>query len=254
MKHELVIQIDGKSSTPDAVRLKDLFDVLLALEAASAAAAAEKQGDLLAPFEDQDFHLVRINEGSTGCVMTTGDDLYRGFGICATAIVGKDISALPERSRDALLAIQTKARIRNWTVELAGKNGIPTAMITPDSDFLESELTGWSTIFGTLLRIGGAPKATAQLQLSDGRRFTADIDSQALATSLSPALYHEVSLEGIAKWGGPDLKLIDFKVTAIGAYDATSDILDSLKALSHAAGDFWDNVEADEYIRTLRSE
>ena len=153
MANTFNIRIEGNDSTPDAIRLRDLFDVLLALETAAAAAAEADSGR--APEQHTDFHLIGIASGSTGCAIATGPSGFTGINLCASAIARNDISVLPERSRDALIAVWTKTRNREWTVRVAGENGMPIATISRDSEFVEAQLEGGSTISGKILRVGG---------------------------------------------------------------------------------------------------
>ncbi|HVC96886.1 MAG TPA: hypothetical protein VND64_24620 [Pirellulales bacterium] len=245
------ISIGGKGVSPSTLRLRDLYEILHAFEAAISFTAAQGGGQY-----ETDFHLVGIKEGnSADCTIAIANPAYGAAVRCAAAVANRNLSELPERARDSLLSIRSKARARNWHIRFSDGEGMPTAEIAADTDFItDSVLSGPSSIAGQLLRVGGAPKPTANLLLLDGRRLTAAIANKELAARLGEKLYHVISVDGEARWTSADWSLIDFKITGIGEFEATERITHVMDDLASIAGDFWDEIDPDEYIASIRAE
>jgi hypothetical protein len=245
------ISIGGPGVSPSTLRLRDLYEVLRAFETAVGFTAGQGGGG---PVE-ADFHLVAINEGSAECVVAVGQAAYGAAVRCANAVASRDLSELPERARDSLLAVKSKAKARDWFVRLGDGDCMPYAEIAPNTEFItDAVLSGPSSITGKILRVGGMPRPTAQVLLLDGRRLTATVANEALAVRLGSLLYRTINVDGEAKWTSGDWSLIDFKITGIGDYDADEPMTAVLKDLASIAGDFWDEIDPDEHIAILRSE
>jgi len=239
------IKIDGQGVAPETVRLRDLHEVLHAFEFAMTLVAGRQS----------DLHLVGIKKSSAGFDLFVDPMAYRAAVKCASAIASRDLSPLPERARESLLEIRSKARNKGWTVKISGSNGMPSAEITPDTDFVtDAIISGISTLTATIVRVGGTPRPTAQLQLPNSDRLTATIATEQLATELAQRLYHRVSVEGEAKWSSADWSIVDFKITGIGPFDDKASLLETINLLRDMSGDIWDDIDPDEYIANLRAE
>lgn len=245
------ISIEGLGVSPETIRLRDLFDVLHAFEAAVVFTAGQWLGDS----EAAELHLVGVRSGSTTCSVAVAPQGYAAAVLCADAIRKGDLSQLPAKARKGLSDVSTKARTRNWTIQFFGNGEVPGAVIAPDTIFIaDATIAGRSSLSGKLERIGGSASPTANFLLAENRRFTADVASQELAARLAPLLYHFVSVEGEAKWSSADLALVEFKITSISNYDENSDIAETLDELAKISGSCWDEIDPDEYIAGLRSE
>lgn len=244
--------IGGSDLSPATLRLRDLYDILHAFEAAVAFTAGHSPGP-----DETGFHLVGIKEerGNADCLIAIDRSAYEAAVRCASAVARRDLSELPEKARNSLLAIKRKAKARDWHIRLSDGDGMPTAEIAPDTDFVtDAVLSGPSSIAGTLLRVGGTPCPTASIMLLDGKRLAASVANQDLAVRLGSLLYRVIAVEGEARWRTSDLSLIDFKITGVGQYQDQEALTSVLADLSSIAGDYWDEIDPDEYIAGLRAE
>ncbi|HVC95157.1 MAG TPA: hypothetical protein VND64_15780 [Pirellulales bacterium] len=249
--HVFGITIAGPGVSPETIRLRDLYDILQAFEAA-VSDTSRHQGRGAGGTE---FHLVGIRRGSAECAIAIDEPGYAAAAFCATAIASGDLSVLPERARDGLFSIKAKVRPRDWIFRISSGNGMPTAEIKGDTHFVtDAVVSGASSLTGRLLRVGGIPRPTAQLALPDGRKLTVAIASEELAVRMGTLLYRVISVEGEAKWSSADWSLLDFKVTNVGNYDQDANITGTLAALAEIAGDYWSDIDPDEYIMILRGE
>jgi len=119
-------------------------------------------------------------------------------------------------------------------------------------------LRGKTTLCGVCQRVGGVRKKTAHIRLLSGEIKAVQLKSRELAQQLGIRLYQMVGLEGEGIWNSETLDLQEFRADSLSPYRDRSDsgelftISDSLKALSDASGNRWDNVSPDEYIEELR--
>ena len=244
------ITIDGQEVSPSSVRLRDLYELMNAFEAAVAITAAQKQGSKA----DVSLRLVSISSGSANYRLAISPDGYSAAVTCAKAIASRDLSGLPQKARESILFIKSRTTSRGWAFRTSGDNGMPVAEITEQTEFTtDAIIAGTTSISGKLLRIGGM-HPTAQLLLPDGRRLTADIATEELAMRLSPLLYRFIAVEGEARWTTADWFLVDFKITALAEYDAEINLMATLDELATISDGFWDEIDPDDYIARLRSE
>lgn len=244
------VKIEGTGATPQTIRLRDLYEVLHSLEAAVSATASRYTTK-----QPADFHLTKITGGSTGCHIALDPQAHSAAAICMRAIAARDLSPLPSQARESLISLRTKLRSHDWTVRVEGSNGIPTAAIAPDTEFkTDTVVRGRSTLSARVVRVGGLPRPTAHLVFPDNSRLIASVANESLAMRLGELLYRTVSVDGDAFWTGSDWKLTDFRITSIGTYDQDAGLLETLRKLSDIAGDFWDELDPDEYIASLRAD
>jgi hypothetical protein len=244
------LRFAGTHVSPSTVRLRDLYDVLHAFESAISITSHQQLGG-----PQVDLHLVNIREGSTECWLSVNTAGYKAAALCAEAIAARNLSHLPAKARDNLLAIQTKARIKDWTLSIFDGNGMAPAEIGPDTEFVtDAIVTGRSSLTGWVNRVGGTERPTAQIILADFRRFTAEIAGTDLAAELGRLLYSSVTFDGEAQWATPDWRLVDFKIIGIAGVNQDLELLATLQRLAEIAGDSWDDVDPDEYVANLRSE
>lgn len=246
----LTISIDGPGVDPATIRLRDLYEVLHAFEAATNAIANPEGGKTTSI----DFHLTEIRPGSATYVMTTSEEGYAAAIACAEAVARSDVSTLPARAKEALIALRMKSRKTGWSFRWQSTE--ETAVLQADTEFVEDPcISGGTTVAGRIERVGGTLYRTAALSLLSGQRITAQVASEELARQLGARLYEVVSLRGDATWTtGDDLRIVAFRITGIEPYRSDANVLGTLRALRETAGDFWDAIDPDEYIRDLRSE
>ncbi len=250
MNHPFQFKIDGANIRPNTLRVADLFAFLKSLDQ-GISTTAESDG---IPTADAEIFLTAITEGSADCVLEIPDRGYNSAIRFTRAVASRDLSLLPKRARDSVFALQKKARQFSCTLSISSPNGLPTAQISPSTEFFADALIeGYTTLSGTLLRVGG-DDPTAQLRLFDNSRITADVADQNLAVHLAKLLYKTVSVEGIASWIAGTWSIFDFKIQKITTYSDASDVVETLAALAEIASGVWSNIDPDEYIAEMRAE
>ncbi len=247
---QFAISIEGQGVDPTTIRLRELYEILHGIEAATNAVASQK-GRFGEPI---DFHLTAVHSGSATYLMTTTLEGYSAATACADAVARRDISELPDRAKEVFLGLRSKAKKTGWTFSMFHNGDIP-AVISSSTEFIaDSIISGQSTVAARIERVGGTSHRTATMILLDGRKITVPVATEALAKELGARLYMLVSLSGEAKWTTGDMSLIGFRITEIHDYQGDSKITETLQSLAEIAGDFWDEIDPDEYIGDLRSE
>ncbi len=66
-------------------------------------------------------------------------------------------------------------------------------------------------------------------------------------------MYETIALEGEAVWDPDTWEIIEFRATRMLPY-RPKDPLAAFRELAAASGGAWDGIDADEYVRGIRSE
>lgn len=115
-----------------------------------------------------------------------------------------------------------------------------------------SRISGETTIYGELIRVGGATPHIL-VRTVEGRTQSFQVNFE-LAKELANRLYTVVGLVGIAEWRANDLSLVSFRVNEILDYQETA-IAEAVAELSKIAKRYFDDIDdVSEYVKNLRSE
>lgn len=250
---EFTFSIDGKDVSPSTVAARDLFDLILSLEAAIAATA---QGLGATDADDLQFSLVRISDGSDAAGLALSEQMFRGAEVVSRSIKQNDFTALPPEAHGHLRRLWKRSRATNWSLSIIPKdNGIVRCVIDPRVEILRpTPIAGRTTLYGTLDRIGGERKPTAVLIVPHLGRLTIRIATRAFAQELADSLFEAIGLEGEATWNSESWEIEDFHADRIVPDFQQVTPSEAFAHLATAAGDRWDEIDPDEYVRELRSE
>ncbi len=111
-------------------------------------------------------------------------------------------------------------------------------------------VTGATTIYGVVTNVGGLD-ASKNVRL---RTRTGDLTvhmSESLARKVAQHIFDEVGLEGTAVWDSATMSLVAFDATRLLEYRRTS-ASEAFERLRDVAGEDFDEVDPDEYVRRLR--
>lgn len=253
-KPQLIFKIDGSGVSPETVKLRELFEILFLVEqslVATAKSAGAKDADDLA------VSLVRISDGSNEATLAMSPRMYKAAATISHSLANDDFDPLPVQAQASLRQLWGKAKTRAWTFDIHpnGKgNGVVQASIKPQHEILRvGDISGPTTLFGEVERAGGSARPTAWLRLISGENIVAVLKNTALAEELGARLFKVVGLEGEATWDLNDWKIKKFRADRLTEYQNT-DIVTAFENLATVAGDFWDDVDPNEYVAQLRAD
>ena len=255
-KSRFQLRMIGERVTPETVRAGDLADLVADLEAAIIAANPEPVDGV--DIGEATVSLVGIEAGSNRLTFAVLAAALPWVGAITEAISSDRCDRLPARSHERLHKISKQAERKGWAIEFDGdrERNIAEATISAEHPVpppTPSVATGQTTIWGRLMRVGGA-KPRAEIRLPDNNLLYFDLSEQ-LAKELSEGLYETVSVEGVATWDVDSGSLTDFKATRILSYrPEKSNLVRAFEELAAASKGRWDGVDAARYVDELRSE
>lgn len=248
-----ILRVAGDDVTPDRLPLRDLAQLLTLIHSAL---------DYVSPSSDESddlqktvFSLATIKKsGSTSVAIACNDEEEgrRSFDALTKLVNARFVSDQAKRYSRGFQEASRKFRapIEFREDELSK----PVATIFPDehTDAPVAVITGDTSIYGKLLRVGGADPR-AMLRMDDGTTRIMKV-SASFARQLAPFLYREIGLYGTAKWETEQWRLIDFDPKKLLDYEQTSAI-EAFKELAEASGpDAWEGVDVTKAIAELRED
>lgn len=250
MANRLKLQINGDGVFPDTVDLGDLIDVLRHVRSAVRSTAVTFGA---APSELR-LSLKSVNRGSVRLELAADDRTASCYDYVVRAVATEDASTIPARAQESILALGRKVKARGWNLELVGLEH--RAAIRSDREPFSALITsGATSLLVHLIRVGGEGERTATIKLPDGTKLTADVASETLAKQLGERLYSTFEAMGQADWMSTSHRLVRFRITGIGSYDqSAADPVAAIRELSRLAGDRWDGINPDDYVRELRAD
>src|SRR5262245_5066996 len=107
------------------------------------------------------------------------------------------------------------------------------------------EIEGHTTLYGTLIAIGGINPPSARLVLLNGARLNCNVterDNLIVARQLGKRLYSEVGVKGEARWDLQDMSISFFRIDEVLEYDSVP-LTEALNNLYDVAGQYLEAVE-----------
>lgn len=256
MKEERVLQfkICGKDVTPFTTPLSDLVDILSSLDK-SIFECAKCLGDTNSE-EESLMSLVKIEEGSNSLFIAFFGAAMMALSRISDGVYTKSFDILPPDSYKSLFELSQKITKKDWIFHFPEnrkfniKGGVISKENPVSSPLTSKIISGTTTIYGRLLRIGGAVKPRAELRQFDGPILMIDVD-ESNARILAKYLYDDVGLEGIAQCDSSDYSIKEFKVTRILDFIQT-DPITAFERLAKAAQGHFDNIDAEKYVDAIR--
>jgi hypothetical protein len=246
-------RISGAGLLPETMPVGDLADVLKDMEAAIIETAGSPEQ---APATGLTVSLVSISEGSIELGMAVEQATLPAVTRLSQAIASESYEDVPRPAHEKLQSLSSKLADREWALEFLAERGldISPAMISGDHQVPAPppprQARGTTTICGRCVRVGGATKPRAMIQLEGADSLHIDVTEE-LAKELARNLYEVVALEGEAVWRTEDWQLEAFSATRVTDYKRVDARL-AFDRLASAAGTAWDQVDAEEYVRNVR--
>ena len=167
-----------------------------------------------------------------------------------------DYSALPPKVHKELYRLSQQAEKQNWSFGFVENSlhQIRAATISQEKPVPAPNLPplrGSTTLYGRCIRVGGVEPHAQVRPLGAGKLLYIEV-TESMARALARCLYEEVALEGEASWDPETWEIETFRATRLMEYKAIDPLI-AFRELADAAGDRWDNVDAEEFVRDLRT-
>ena len=113
-------------------------------------------------------------------------------------------------------------------------------------------VTGTTTLYGKLLRIGGDNSPTAEVRFLDDEKIACKVCSVDLARELAARLYEIIGVRGTASWATSDMSLQDFRIEHLTGYRQTS-LTEAFESLRELAEEHYQKIgDIDAFVADLR--
>lgn len=249
---QFVFKIEGKDVSPSTVTVKQLYEVLEALQRVIASTATN---DVRSSDEKYLLSLVDVNEGSDSLTIATSPAMMDASVVVTQSIADDDFQLLSPGSKIGLHKLWKYSKRLDWTFQFfPNDDGVVFAEINPDKEICANDLArGTTEIMVQCQRVGGRRPSTAKVQLVTGESMTVTLKNQDQARDLGHLLYELVVLKGKATWDSTKWQLVDFEVDEIMPYRRRNS-QESFNKLRELSGDIWDDIDPDEYSYQARSD
>jgi hypothetical protein len=244
------INITGPEG-PASVALSDLADVLVQFERAVTTYAQVTAAQL--PEGSVTISLVDIRQGSEGLVFSVPEPV-----LSAVALMSRDVhqgSFVTRAAHCEVFGLWERLRSRHWGMAFVQDSFIHAAEISPSRGISPPpsppEVTGDTTLLARCLRVGGV-KPKAELRLRTGELLYPDV-SEEVARELGKRLYDEVVVRATATWRTDTWEVVQIRIDSVSAFRRVDPVL-AFKELAEAAKGRWDEVDAREYVESLRAD
>ena len=249
------IKLSGGGLLPETLPIQELADVLKSVELILGSIALDQNIGLNS--EDFIVGLVDIEKGSARLKFTStfSEVALAALMTVTTAICTRDYKDIPNNALKGLkeLSVYTAKRGCDIQIYKEGDLSNPLAEICADVSLSlpgDATITGYTTVYGQILRIGGVePKVVVRTLDNDLLYCTL---SGPLAKELAKSLYETVGLAGIATWESNSYKILAFNAEEIIPY-RHENLLSAFATLRRAVGGAFDDIEdVEEHVMALR--
>lgn len=250
------VRLVGQGLSPGQVKSKEIADLIKSVE--------EMVSEFIANDPDiskQDI-VVGIDKIESGSLSLQFASNYEEQTLRAFRNIGSFVKNKGETGLFSVALLKPLERIRKFTEdyecaaelrEVRGKREL-LGIIYPDFSPPERmSFSGETTLYGTIVRVGGTRKPTIELKTIDEKSIRCDLDRN-LAIKAASRLYEEVGLEGVATWDAETLELQRFNVIAIMDYQRVP-LTEAFDRLSRSVGDSFARIgDVDEFVKKIRYE
>ncbi len=247
------VKVTGKGIAPGMVRSHELGELLISIEE-TICSLANSRG-MLEHKEDLIVGLSSISHGSLELSFSspTRELAHKHFEMLTDAFEKEQLSSLPNSALESLKKVSSFTR-RHKSASALFQSALDeriqftltTTSVIPDP----IELSGATTIFGRILRVGGR---TPKVLLETKTKTVPCEITREMAITLGHRLYETVSLSGHAVWDPEDLSLREFTVSKIEEYEDLSPSDAFSKASKELSRYFRDVRDVSAFARRLRT-
>lgn len=171
------------------------------------------------------------------------------------AIETGDFSYLPPRAEDQLREIVGFNHRHNTETRFWENNGARNllAVVNQNTEVtMPATITGTTTLYGELLRIGGDAPPRARIRFLDGFTKSCAVCSRELAREMARRLYETIGVRGRGKWDVKNMRLREFYIEGLTEYRQTS-ITSAIESLREVTEEHYQSIEdIDAFVADLR--
>lgn len=249
----LQLRFTGGAIAPRHVSAGELADILKATEILIVAAVLREHSKLTK--EDIILGLTHVEDASLGLVFMPSipQVVVPEFHRIADIIKHKLFEQLPVEACDALRKIATFTRKKQCVAEFR-VSGSGVVLATVEADLViptHPRLYMQTTIYGRVVNAGGK-NPNVHIETFDGQIVICR-GSQEQVKHLAGRLYANVGIVGAARCDVETLEIEDVEITEILPYEDTL-ISDAVRELGLLAAPYFDDVDADQYVKALRGD
>ena len=235
---------------PEDVCLRDLFDFLTDLEKAIATLVdTEKLSEPL-------VSLVGVQPGHSSRLLLSVPSVANPAITTITEVAQKSrYDLLPRATHKHLHSAYNHLKKKDYTLLIHGsrKVKIARAKLSPENGVpapVPLTVAGDTTVIGRCMKVGGVDP-TVELRI-EGRANPLHVRvTEEIAKKLAKCLYEKVVVKGEAKWRPDDRHIEHMRGTNVSDFKPLPLPL-ALEKLAEASRGRWDNVDASEYVHSLR--
>ena len=248
------IRLVGAEVAPGLIRSKEIAEVITAVEEMIAAVVERENPEI--KMEQIRVGLSAIAGGSMRLVFTPNLDALTvpAAEMVMKAIDSQQFDSLPHATLNALRTLHAFTYRHGATTEFRTLNGasVLLAEMTPQTDIPKpAHLTGETTLYGDVLRVGGAePKV--QFRSVDNELIYCDATRE-MTRQAALRLYERVGLRGEALWNMETLKIESFMINEILDFEDVG-VVQAFAELREIAGVYFDQIDnVDAFVERLRN-
>ncbi|MBI1278921.1 MAG: hypothetical protein GC179_12405 [Anaerolineaceae bacterium] len=259
-KNLIEIRILGENATPDKISSRDVGELISSIEIMLAAIVARDNRALgidesqitvgLAAIEHHSYDLIFQSQFEQEVIVAANQ--------VATSINTGNYSKIPSKSIEAVKTLRKIARKYSTDIEFWQKNGKNTQLATVNTNTkIDAEIptsSGKTTLYGTVISVGGVEPPRASIRLSTGNiqvcHITRGQDLQ-IARQLGQRLYSEVGVYGTARWDLRDMSLDHFLIERVTEY-SKKPVDQALESIYDIVGNYYSNVDIEQLITEIR--
>lgn len=259
------VRLTGEDITPGNVKSKDIADLISSIEEMLASLAVRENPNMGLDEDEIIVGLVAVQEGSL-TLQFRSPDVYEKVVIPAYKTITDSISQhffdnLPSKTVESLRKIRKITVGFRASTEFWISNGHYEHLATLARETtIETQnrlVSSTTTLYGSIVRVGGEKVLTAQIRLISGELIKCEIKGLQklnVAKELARRLFTEVGVTGKATWDSLDWKLEEFEIESITDYSGTK-IRTALQGLYETAGKYLESIEdIDAFIAEVRGE
>ena len=246
------MRIEGKGVQPASMPIAELGYLLSTYSETLLPIVSAMHPD----FSAEDSVLLSLAGLEEGSLILHFDSAVPALALEANQLVTRALQKgyfadLPSKSVQAIERLVEYARKKDFQLHLHTK-GQPASTIdahTVVNQGGNATQQGQTTVYGELIRIGGATEPKAAVRMDDGKSLAISV-SEEQAKELAPQLYKRIGLSGIARWQSQDWAIKEFKLERILPYQETP-FNEAMQALREAAAPAWDAIDSEKTLREI---
>ena len=247
------IRVTGEDFSLETIRPGKVTSYLNSIEA-FVTAIVKRDNPELDLARDGALGFTSIRPGSFVAGLTSPHvEVGRAWRKASRAIECGDYSDFPSEAIREFTEFITFNRRHNTEAEFWEFNGKHhrLTVVTPETT-VPVLVSGRTTLYGKLLRIGGVSSPTARIRFNDASPITCKVQSTELASSMAERLYETIGVRGTGKWESKSLELLEFRIEELTEYRQTS-LTEAIESLREVAGKYYEEIEdVNAFVAELR--